>query len=103
MTTRQRNFGIILGADMPAKRLRTGRRDNVIVEGIYVQDGCRDRSQVDAPFRENELALHKLVVLVKILQPLLGGFTGMRRPVREPFLHAEKRSEERRVGKECRL
>jgi len=49
MSPRQRDFRIVLGADMPAKRLRTRRWNYVIVEGIDVQDRCRYRGQIDAP------------------------------------------------------
>ena len=46
--------------------------------------------EVDLAPAELELALHELVVLVEVLEPLLGGLARMVRAVGDPLLHAQE-------------
>src|SRR6516165_1535514 len=90
MAARQRNFRIVAATDLAAEGARAIRRNNMIVERKDVEDRGRDRFQVNPAARQLEGAVDQAVVLVKLLQPLLGGLAGMMRSVGEPLLHAKE-------------
>src|SRR4051812_19552107 len=90
MPARQRKLGVVVGAELAAERLRGRGRDDVVVLGEDVQHRRGDVPELDLAAAEHELALHELVVLVEVLEPLLRGLARVVRPVGDPLLHAQE-------------
>ena len=60
----------------------------MILLRVHIEHGHRDVGELDFPSAELELVLNQLVFLIQILEPLLGGFTGVVRAVGQPLFHA---------------
>src|SRR5262249_60225929 len=69
VAARQRQLGVVLGADLGAERLRRRRRDDVVVLGEDVEHRHGDVAKIDLPAVDGERAGDELFVLVQILQP----------------------------------
>src|ERR1700678_462310 len=69
MTARQRQLGVVLGADLVPQCARCRRRNDVVVLGVDVQDRHGDVAQNDTPAADLQLVLDQLVLLVEVFQP----------------------------------
>src|ERR1700730_2978846 len=86
----QSELRIVAGTDLCPQRLRGSRRDDVVVLGVHVEDRHCDIAQVPPPAIDRERVFDQLVVLIKLLEPLLGGLAGMMRSIGDPLLHAQE-------------
>ena len=90
MAAGQRDFGVVVAADLRAKRTRAVRRNDVVVQRKDIQHGRRDRLQIDLTAGQYKAAIDQAVLLIEILQPLLRRLAGMMRTVRQPLLHPQE-------------
>ena len=74
MAAGQRDFGVVLAADLRAKRTRAVGRNDMVVQRKDIEDGGRDGLQIDLAAGQDEAAIDQAVLLVEILQPLLRRF-----------------------------
>src|SRR3984893_8344050 len=86
----QSELRIVAGTGLCPQRLRGSRRDDVVVFSVHVEDRHCDIAQVHLPAIDRERGLDQLVVLIKVLEPLLGGFAGMMGAIGDPLLHAQE-------------
>src|SRR3954470_9039468 len=90
MPARQRKLLVGLATDAEPGRLGGGGRDDVVVLGEHVQHRHGDGLQIDLAPAQLQLAFDKLVGLVEVLEPLLGGLAWVMRAVGDPLLHAQE-------------
>ena len=90
MPAGQRDFAVVIGSDMRAERLRTGGRDDVVLQRVDVKNRHGEIGQINPLARKLEGALHQAVFLIKLDHPLQSRGARVVGPVCEPFFHAQE-------------